>query len=387
MTEKLMHLKLKQEAVQLLISKGYSKENIIVDKKYINIDYFGGKQSFRVDVYGSNGSIFAVECGNFPKWKRPLYEQYFGKENIIHLPYPPGYGKSLITTNNELNPVSAKQFLIKTYTDQIYSIFKNDLIFDFQEFTEVSKELFDIDNHHTYREINPDYSLASETDGRKIWMNFPDSQTISKEEFKHKLHWGMIYYPGNKLGITMIFSGRDACEQFLDLSLETHRKIQFALQKLPPKFKTRDGNSFWKKSSRPPLDKEWNNPIPCNELSWEDYEEILNNLANIIYLQKKGFKVGPVLDLVKIICDYSEVAEAIDCLKELYTILLKPETKTDRICDNIKGIDSWDWYIDNSREWGSLHQEYSQKYGQIVSDDEFKKACRYLRKKHVEKQE
>ena len=38
---------------------------ILVDKKYIEIEYYGQIYKFRVDVYASNGEDFAIECGNF----------------------------------------------------------------------------------------------------------------------------------------------------------------------------------------------------------------------------------------------------------------------------------------------------------------------------------
>ncbi|MBI5872026.1 hypothetical protein HZB88_02985 [archaeon] len=83
MPESLMHQKLKQEAVQLILSKGYNKEKILIDKKYVEIPYHGQKYKFRVDVYASNGHQIAIECGNFPKWKHPIYESLFGKEYVI----------------------------------------------------------------------------------------------------------------------------------------------------------------------------------------------------------------------------------------------------------------------------------------------------------------
>ena len=142
-----------------------------------------------------------------------------------------------------------------------------------------------------------------ETNGRATWMNFPDSDTISKEEYKHKIHWGMLYYLTDKpLGVTIIFSGKDACNSFLGFHQDFHEKIYNELVKLPTNFFIKDGNSFWDNSSMPPLDKEWNDPIPCNELSFELYNEILENLRNLIDLQKKRVKVGPVLDLAKTFC-------------------------------------------------------------------------------------
>ncbi|MBI5872025.1 hypothetical protein HZB88_02980 [archaeon] len=207
------------------------------------------------------------------------------------------------------------------------------------------RELFDIDNLRGYRELNPDYSNKKEAEGRKTWMNFPDSSTISKEEFKNKIHGRMLYYPNNKFAITMIFSGKEACLEFLGRSNNMHENIDTCLSKLPHKFFIRDGNSFWDKSSQPPLDKEWNNPIPCDELSWEQYNEILNNLDNLIFMQKNGFKVGPVLDLAKAYCTYEEIPAVIDELRELYSLLLKPETKVDEISHEIKKLNSWEWYI------------------------------------------
>ena len=70
MPESFAHQRLKQEAVELLLSKGYTRENIIIDKKWIEVDFYGEKKLFRVDVYASNAHEIAVECGNFPNWKK-----------------------------------------------------------------------------------------------------------------------------------------------------------------------------------------------------------------------------------------------------------------------------------------------------------------------------
>lgn len=380
MPESIEHQKLKQEAVQTLISKGFEKDKILIDKRWIEVNYHGHNYKFRVDVYATNDEEIAVECGNFPKWKQPIYEQYFGKEFVIHLPYPPQYGKYLMKDVEEgrLDKKQATQFLIDSYKKYIYDVFKDDPIFDFQEFNEENRGIFNVDSHRTYRELNADYSTKPEELGRNIWMNFPDSGTLSKEEYGHNIHWGMIYYTKNKFGVTIFFSGRETCEKFLSFSENTHKKIYNALINLPPNFFIRDGNSFWEKTTRPPLDKEYNDPIPCHELSWEDYQNILNNLDNLIELQKNGNKVGPVIDLAKVFCTDDELPIIIEEFKELYSILLKSETKIDVIAENIKELDSWEWYVSQMKEWDDFYKDYIKNFDEISLAD-FKKACRKLR--------
>lgn len=379
MTETLMHQQLKLEAKQILLSKGYEENKIIIDKKWIRVELNGQEFPFRVDVYASNGTEFAVECGNFPRWKYPFYEKYFGKENILHIPYPLIFGRytKKEIEKDSLTPQQQKQFLIDTYKNQIYSAFKDDHIFDFQEFNDTTRDIFDIDNHRKYKEINPDYGSLKEAQGKTVWMNFPSSKTISKEEYKKEIHWGMIYYGKNVVAITIIFSGKEACKKFLSLSDSTHDKIFNALKKLPG-FHIRDGNSFWKNSSRPPLDKEWNNPIPCDELSKEEYDGIRDNLDNLLRMQEMKFKIGPVLDLAKGFFEDYEVPEAISSLRELYSILLQPETKIDTIAAKIKEIRKWAWYIEQ-RKWTDLHTEYQSKFNETIDIKEFKRACNKLR--------
>ena len=191
----------------------------------------------------------------------------------------------------------------------------------------------------------------------------------------------MLYYPGNQpLGVTIIFSGKDACKEFFGFHDNFHENIFNELIKLPSNFHIRDGNSFWKKSSRPPLDKEWNNPIPCNELTWELYLEILDNLKNLIDLQKKKFMVGPVLDLAKTFCKENELTEVIGQLRGLYSLLLKPKTKVDSISNNIKKMQGWEWYISYPKEWGELKEDYEKIYGENTTIEDFKKACWKLRR-------
>jgi hypothetical protein len=206
-TESIDHQQLKLKAKQRLLEQGFSEDKIIVDKQRITVNLYGQEQNFRVDVFASNGHKVAIGCGNFPKWKRPFYEKYFGKDHVIHMPYPPGHGKHIIRDleANALKGVAAKQFMIQTYEKYIYRQFKNDPIFNFQELTEENKELFDCDNHRTFREINPDYHDKPETKGRTIWMNFPDEQIISKKQFKDGIHWGMIYITKRQFMLTFFF--------------------------------------------------------------------------------------------------------------------------------------------------------------------------------------
>src|SRR3989344_481700 len=157
MPESFAHQKLKQDAVELLLSRGYDREKIIVDKKYIKVDFYGEQKPFRVDVYASNSHEIAVECGNFPNYRKTLYERYFGRDYVIHLSYPKNYGKTILKIEAEFAPNEAKKFLIQSYSKHIYEQFKDDPIFDFQEFNEQNREVFDIDNHRTYRELNPDW--------------------------------------------------------------------------------------------------------------------------------------------------------------------------------------------------------------------------------------
>tara|TARA_Y100000310_G_C20573712_1_gene759373 strand:+ start:19 stop:1194 length:1176 start_codon:yes stop_codon:yes gene_type:complete len=380
MVESLAHQNLKLQAKQLLISRGYVEEKIIVDKKYIQVTSHDQEHKFRVDVYASNGSEFAVECGNFPRWKRPLYEIYFGKEHVLHIPYPKSYSKYNLQDLKEgvLTKSQGTQFLINTYKKYIYDYFKDDPFYDFQEFTEETRDNFDIDNHRSYKEINPEYSDEEEVRGMDVWMNFPDSKTLFKSEYKDKLHWGMIYYTKNKVAVSVLFSGRKPCEQFLDLSEETHKRIFSALKNLNSKFFIMDGNSMWEKSSLPPLDKIRNDPIKCHELDWETYQKILENLDNLIRLQKAGQKVGPVLDLVKVFCTDEELPEIIEDLREIYEILLKSESKIDVISENIKKIEDWEWYISQTKEWNDLWSDYVDKFTDVQLK-EFKRACRKLR--------
>ncbi|MFH1211736.1 MAG: hypothetical protein V1659_02285 [Candidatus Woesearchaeota archaeon] len=381
MPESLTHQKLKLEAKQLLISKGYEENKIIIDRKFISVTLDEQAYKFKIDVYASNGDEIAIEVGNFPRWKYPFYEKYFGKKNIIHIPYPVSFGKF---TNQDLSTDSLtlqqqKQFLIDAYTKQIYSSFKEDPVFDFREFNEKSRELFDIDNHRGYLEINPDYGNLKQAEGKTVWMNFPSSRTLSKIEYKKEIHWGMLYYGKNVLAITIIFSGKEACEKFLSLSDNTHDRIFEALKKLPLRFHIRDGNSFWEDAHMPPLDKEWNDPIPCHELTREEYDEILDNLKNLIYMQKNGFKVGPVLDLAKGFFEYDDMPEAVSALRELYSILLKPETEIDVIASKIKKIEKWEWYVEQINQWKNLYNNYNSQNKTFIDFIQFKRACKKLR--------
>jgi len=381
MVESLEHKKLKQKAVSLLIDKGYEEDKILIDKKWVNIEYHGHFYKFRIDVFASNSHEFAIECGNFPKWKHPIYEQQFGREYVLHIPHSVNFGKYKISDVEEglLNKQQAKQFLLDTYLDQVYKPFKEDPIFDFQEFTETSRGIFDIDNHRTFKEVNPDYGDKNEVIGKDIWMNFPDSSTISKSEYRKNIHWGMIYYFKDIISIVIFFSGVEPCQKFLDLSPEVHSKIVDALKKLPGDFFVRDGFSFWDKNPVQPLDKEWNVPIPCDQLDIEQYEDVLENLKNLIELQKNHNKVGPVLNLCKVFCHANEISEYIEEFRELYSILLKPNTVYDTISRNIKEMVSWEYYISNSREWDFLCKEYEEKYNNQVEPQTFKKACKKLR--------
>ncbi|MBI2005489.1 MAG: hypothetical protein HYS80_01880 [Candidatus Aenigmarchaeota archaeon] len=381
MPESISHQNLKVQGKQLLLSMGFSENNILIDKKTFEEKANEHFQRFRIDVYASNGKEVAVECGNFPRWKTIFYYKRFGKENVIHIPYPPFFGRytKKDIEDDELTQQQQKQFLADVYIDQIFNQFKNDPIFDFQEFNASTRNLFDIDNHREYREINPDHGKQKETKGKTIWMNFPSSETLSKEEYKRKLHWGMLYYGKGILAITVIFGGKDPCEEFLGLSSVTHKRVFESLKRLPARFFIRDGFSFWEKVAVPPLNKEWNNPIRCQDLTWEDYEDILSNLENLIDMQEHGFKVGPCLDLAKGFFEEYEVMEAVSSLRDLYSLLLRPHTRIDEIADKIKEIMNWKWYIEQPSRFSKLYDLFTSKFAINVDLNDFKKACRKLR--------
>jgi hypothetical protein len=165
----------------------------------------------------------------------------------------------------------------------------------------------------------------------------------------------------------------------LKLSTNTHLKIFGALKNLPAKFRIRDGFSFWEKVAVPPLDKEWNDPTPCQDLTLEDYQGILNNLENLIGMQEHGMKVGPCLDLAKGFFEENEIFEAVSSLRELYLLLLRPETRSDEIAENIKKINNWEWYIERPSRYIELHVKYTSQFEDNVDIKDFKKACRQLR--------
>jgi len=381
MTESSKHQELKVIARKELLVLGFEESKILVDSKYITINYHGYDYRFRPDVYASNGKKVAVECGNFPKWKRPIYYSYFGEENVKHIPYPPFYGrytkKDLET--DMLTIPEQKQFLVDSYNKQIYATFKDDAIFDLQEFNETNQRLFNLDGHHSHLEINPDYGSKDRVMSKTVWMNFPSSKTLSKTEYENNIHWGALYYSKSVIALTIIFTGKPACEKFLGLSTSTHKRILECLNRLSEKWFTRDGYGFWDKTPMPPLDREYNNPIPCNTLTEEDYDEILENLSNLMYMQKNNFKVSPFLDLAKGYFEDYELPEAIAELKELYKILLKPESKIDAIAKNIKKLNQWEWFIQNYKEWDLFYKVYTKENSEQVTIQDFKKSCKYLR--------
>ncbi len=378
MVESTRHHLLKAQAKAMLLAKGYREEDIIIDKKWIEVEFYGTLKRFRVDVYGKNGHEIAVECGNFPIIKRPLYKKYFGEEHVLHLPYPKGFGKTKLIGGEQRTKKDATDFLIRAYQMYVFEAFKGDPVFDFAEFKEETRSLFDCDDHRTFRELNPDWSDAAEEKGRDVWMNFPDSKIISKQEYKNKIHWGMIHYGNNTVAVTVMFGGSKPCKEFLKLSEDTHRTIFEELKKLPENFRIRDGISFWEKSSLPPLDKEWNDPIPCTELTWEDYESIRENLELCITAQENGLKVGPVLDLVKVFCQIDELPDIIDQLKGVYKILLRSETTVDVIARDIKKLPDWAWYVLEKSQQNSLKKEYEKTFGSC-QDTDFRAALRKLR--------
>ncbi len=378
MVESFLHKELKMQGKQLLLKKGFVKNQIEVDTHWFSEELNGQEFKFRVDVYGGNGKKMAVECGNFPRWKHAYYEKFFGRENVIHLAYPKTYGKYLAVDINEnsLNPSQAKQFLIDTYKKYVYEEFKNDEVYSFLELKNDNEDLFDL-NHNTYQEINPDWGNQEKVEGHKIWMNFPTEMTLSKKEFREEIHIGMIYHAKDIFILVILFSGKEPCKKFLKLSKQHHEKIFQELKRLPSGFKTRKGFSFWEKNHPPPLDKEWDNPIACHDLTKEDYEEILEDQGNLVNM---GFlKRGPALDLVKIYINKEEIPETLEKLKPLYKLLIKPQSIVDDLAIKIKNSGlNWKWRIEE-RQTKELYLNYIEENGNI-EESNFRKACKILKK-------
>ncbi len=380
MPESLSHKDLKSKARQILLSEGFPESKIQIDTYWFTEEISEIKISFRVDVFAKNGSDQVFECGNFPIWKRPYYDKHFGKENIRHLPYPKNYGRHLVKDIEEdkLDSNQAKQFLIDTYKKYIYEEFKNDETYNFLELREDNENLFDLGPHGKYREINPDYGEKEEVIGHKIWMNLPTERTITKDDFRHEIHVGFIYHEKDMFEIVILFTGKEACRKFLNLSKQHHEKVFEELKKLPPGFRIREGFSFWEKSHAPPFDKEWNNPIECYELTKEDYEEILQDQENLMNMGP--FKKGPTLDLVKIYVNREDIPEALEKLKPLYNLLIKPHTKIDEIVLEIKELEKdWKWYL-NERRLTDLYKNFIEDSDRKIEESEFRKAVKILKK-------
>ena len=89
--------------------------------------------------------------------------------------------------------------------------------------------------------------------------------------------------------------------------------------------------------------------------------------------------MGFTPNLCKVFCHANEISEYIEEFRELYSILLKPDTVYDTISRNIKEMTSWEYYISNSREWDFLCKEYEERYNKQVEPQTFKKACKKLR--------
>ena len=154
-------------------------------------------------------------------------------------------------------------------------------------------------------------------------MNFPTSLTISKDEYKHDIRFGMIYYGKNVLAPTFFISGKDGAKKFLSFTDQYQDQIFEILKKMPEGFFIRSGFLFWEEGNmQRPFDKEYNNPIPMSDLTREDYEDILRDIRNLT--ESKGMNVGPVLDLAKTFVQDFELTDAISFLRSsfLASILL-----------------------------------------------------------------
>jgi len=381
LTESLKHKELKSEGKQILIKLGFKDEEISVDKKYVVIEYHGQNYKFRPDVYGyKENQEKVVECGNFPRWKHPIYFKRFGEPNVLTLPYPPFYSRynQRDLDENRLDSRQAKFFMTNSYNKYIYEEFKNDDVFEFQEFNEKNRDIFDCDNHRTFKEINPDYGKKKEDTGKDIWMNFPTSLTTSKDEYKHDIRFGMIYYGNNILAPTFFISGRDGAKKFTDLTDSYHEKIFDILKSMPDGFFIRSGWLFWEKDKmQRPFDKEYNDPIYMMDLTWEDYQDIVLDTENIT--NSHGLNIGPVLDLAKTFIQNFELTETIRVFKPLYHLLLKPKFKADEIYEDIKKIDSWSWYLEEGN-YNDLYEEYNETSENAINKEKFRKACFTLKK-------
>jgi hypothetical protein len=187
----------------------------------------------------------------------------------------------------------------------------------------------------------------------------------------------MVYHQKDMFQITIILSGKEAMRKFLSLSTAYQEKIFDELKKLPIGFTIRQGFSFWDKASVPPLDKEWESPIQCSNLTKEDYEEILNDQKNL--MEMGPFKRGPALELVKVYVQQEELPEALVKLKPLYKLLIKPRTEADDLALKIKNSKvNWKWYLDE-RFSTDLYELLPEELGEEIDKSDFKKAVKILK--------
>ncbi len=372
MTEKQKHFDLKAQAKDKLRELGCDETTIQtevtveLEKPFFHI--------YRIDVAAINGKNIAIECGSCRESK--LFElknftvkvKQTGRElkfdQVIHIPYPIRFPHE--KPPDESRPKKERYvYLFDVYNKQVYEEFKNDPDFDIVEYSESTKEKFKI---HT-----------------GVWLNVPYSRTIIANETTNEVHLGIIHRGGNNFTIIIGFNGKKGCKEFLNISETYKRKIIEELNKLPENFLTQDGYIEKNKThAAPPYERVWNENslMRCCDFSFEDLKKIEENQEFYMEASKYGITQYPLFDVVRVKVTEEEIPGVIHALKPLYTLLMKPHTKTDEIMALVKSIKTprWQSYI-YSKRYEDLENKIKEMFPETkINLTIIREICKRLKK-------
>jgi hypothetical protein len=366
MSESLMHSELKKVAVKELLDMGFQKEQIHEEYPIQMDKPFPHKWIVNVAGIAIDKKV-CFECGNTSKHK--LYELKEIGWVVRHRPYFTVVVPHIKYQPDSRNQKEQKAYLLTVYNEEIYEEFKDDPEFDFLEYNNKNEEKFNPWHH------------------KEVWFNIPDSETTHGKELEEKMRFAFTYEGKHNgedyFSLILGFITMNTCKEFLSYSDETKRKLIYLLSKLPDKFETQDGFFYKdKKHKAPPYPRNWvdTEPHRSNTVSWDDLKKIEERLSYYLEASKHGIQEYPTFDIVRVIIKKEEIAEALFELKDIYKLLLKPETKNDIIMSNIKKLGSWKWYIDRPSDWTSFFENYQKEFHDGITLEEFKKACRTIRK-------
>jgi len=348
-----LHFALKSEAIELLKKDGFSEDQIITEKE-IKIEGLG--EALYIDVYAEDSNRKICYEVGFNDNKKLFILRNAGYE-VRELKYE---GIKPISSNfliqGEMSLRDLKKYMKTVYDEEIYSVFKDDDFYNFEEYTE---------------ENEPKFGLMS-SKRSEAWLNFNINEISHYSELFGELHAGIIAINKDKFGVFITTDDIPALNYVFDISTEDEERLLEEYSKLPPNYLIRIGYATPSHGAiTQGMKKVFTDQIQASKINQEIWGDIKDQLEENKDLSSLCNQY-PRIDLLWAECNKKNIRFILEEIKPIYKILMRAKPKIDAVKDKIMNLENWQEKVEDKEDLEDLFRKHDWKVG----FDTFQKAVK-----------